>query len=208
MNLNKNKLKIRLSWLAFLTVALFAAACSGGVRSDPPAAAETFRSIGFIKAIDAKAGTVTVDHQDIPGLMKAMTMTWPVNDPTLLDGLAVGDNIAFDVVKNGEAIKFTRITKAVAKDPVDGARVFASNCTLCHGINGEGTKRGIPLTSGHALAHTEDEYVQQVANGTPGKMPAFSGKLSDEQIAAVVSHLRNVIQAGVDRNAAKDQHKH
>jgi Cu/Ag efflux protein CusF len=36
---------------------------------------------------------VTLDHDDIPGLMKAMTMEFSVKDAKILDGLEIGDHV-------------------------------------------------------------------------------------------------------------------
>jgi len=81
----------------------------------------------------------------------------------------------------------------------DGAEIYRVNCAVCHGVNGEGDKRGIPLTSGHALNHTEAQYNAQIRFGKGTKMPAFKDKLTAEEIAATVNYVMNVIQAGLPR---------
>jgi Cu(I)/Ag(I) efflux system periplasmic protein CusF len=54
---------------------------------------------GVIKAVDPKAGTVTIAHEPIPSIgWPAMTMTFPVADPSLLTGVAAGNTITFDVI--------------------------------------------------------------------------------------------------------------
>jgi Cu/Ag efflux protein CusF len=52
---------------------------------------------GTVLAVDAAAGLVTIDHGDIPGLMKGMTMTFEVADPALLSGVASGQQVEFRV---------------------------------------------------------------------------------------------------------------
>lgn len=52
---------------------------------------------GTVLAVDAAAGRVTLDHGDIPGLMKGMTMTFEVADPAMLSGLAKGEQVEFRV---------------------------------------------------------------------------------------------------------------
>ena len=88
----------------------------------------------------------------------------------------------------------------------DGAMIYHENCARCHGDKGEGAKKGIPLISGHALHHSFDEYIEQVNDGTEKKMPAFKDKLSPEEITAVVNHVRNVVQAGIERGAEHHEH--
>ena len=95
------------SWaLAFVVAAL--AAC-GGADSQPaggapsaaasPAgmaatgAAKTYDIKGRIEAIGSGRGAVTLDHEEVKGLMPAMKMEYKVADPTVLDGLAVGDQV-------------------------------------------------------------------------------------------------------------------
>lgn len=76
----------------------------------------------------------------------------------------------------------------------DGAAIFAENCATCHGDRGEGAKKGIPLTNGHALHHSTEEYIEQVNDGTGKKMPAFKDKLTPEEITAVITHVRHDLQ--------------
>jgi hypothetical protein len=43
--------------------------------------------------VDAPNKTVKLDHEDIPGLMKAMVMEFRVDNPKVLEGLKPGDNV-------------------------------------------------------------------------------------------------------------------
>lgn len=64
--------------------------------------ATSAKSSGTVTVIDKAAGTITIDHGPIPEAnWPAMTMPFQVK-PELLDGLNVGDKVAFDLVlKNG-----------------------------------------------------------------------------------------------------------
>src|SRR6476660_208990 len=68
-------------------VALLAASCT--TRSYE----RHFVGQGQIISIAANRREATVKHEDIKGLMPAMTMPYRVRDPKLLDGLAPGDLI-------------------------------------------------------------------------------------------------------------------
>ena len=61
---------------------------------------------GVIKKIDASTSKVTIKHGPIVNLdMPAMSMVFAVQDPSMLDGLAKGDNVKFYVVyKDGSMI--------------------------------------------------------------------------------------------------------
>jgi len=62
---------------------------------------------GTVAGVDLAKSEITLDHGDIPGIMSAMTMTYSVPDKKLLDGVAPGAKVEFDIdVVNGE----TRVT--------------------------------------------------------------------------------------------------
>jgi mono/diheme cytochrome c family protein len=85
----------------------------------------------------------------------------------------------------------------VAGGSVDGARVFKAACSTCHG------ERGTPppqmrdslgvrdLAGAEWIARrTRARVVEQVRRGAAnGRMPAFTGALSDAQIEAVADHV-------------------
>ena len=67
------------------------------------AAAATWTGHGRITAVDAAAGELTMQHQAIPAIgWPAMTMPFTVADKALLHGLAVGEQVDFDLAKKGE----------------------------------------------------------------------------------------------------------
>jgi len=53
---------------------------------------------GRVMAKDASTQQITVDNEDIPGFMPAMTMPYPVKDPKGLNTVQPGDVISADVV--------------------------------------------------------------------------------------------------------------
>ena len=59
---------------------------------------------GEVISVDRPNQQVTMKHGDIPGLMKAMTMTYPLKDDSVLRRLAPGDHLQADLlVQNGAA---------------------------------------------------------------------------------------------------------
>jgi len=100
-------------------VAGFASACHNQDRNSSsatgPAAATqttTYTSRGIVKSIDAKRPSIEIDHEDIPGLMPAMTMEFYVRDATLLNGIKSGDGIDFTIENGVGGLIVTRISKA------------------------------------------------------------------------------------------------
>lgn len=78
-----------------------------------PAAIETTmaKATGKVTAIDPAAGTVTIAHSAIPEVKwPAMTMTFKA-DPKLLSGVAMGDQVAFDLTVKGSEGVVTAIKK-------------------------------------------------------------------------------------------------
>lgn len=69
------------------------------------------KGTGTVTAIDKAAGKITLNHGPIPEVgWPAMTMGFTAK-PELLNGVAVGDKVAFDVTVKGGAGEETAITK-------------------------------------------------------------------------------------------------
>ena len=80
-------------------------------KMDMPAAATMAKSTGTVTAIDKAAGKITLDHAAIPEVKwPAMTMAFDAN-PALLESIAIGDKVTFDVTVSGNAGKVTAIKK-------------------------------------------------------------------------------------------------
>jgi cytochrome c oxidase subunit 2 len=79
---------------------------------------------------------------------------------------------------------------AMADIMARGEKVYTANCVACHGAQGQGGV-GKPL-AGSAIVQDADKNKQLdvVLNGRGG-MPAWKGKLSDTDIAAVVTYTKN-----------------
>jgi len=83
----------------------------------------------------------------------------------------------------------------------DGAAVYASNCTSCHGVDGRGRPGSFPPLAGNpdlaknaqfpvlVLLHGLSGPIEVNGARFDGAMPPFD-HLSDAEIAAVVNHLR------------------
>jgi cytochrome c oxidase subunit 2 len=73
-----------------------------------------------------------------------------------------------------------------------GEKVFTANCAVCHGAQGQGGvgKRldGSPIVQDA----DKNKQIQTVLNGANnGQMPAWKGKLSETEIAAVITFTKN-----------------
>ena len=92
-----------------------------------------------------------------------------------------------------------------------GANVYRTNCASCHGVSGEGQpnwqQRGadgiLPPpphdASGHTWHHADGLLYRIIRDGgaqfagptTPSGMPAFGEQLSDAEIRAVITYLKD-----------------
>lgn len=87
------------------------------------------------------------------------------------------------------------IALAPAAFAADGAATYKAKCAACHGADGKGQS---PMGKKLALRdlgspEVQKQTDQQLHDWTAlgkGKMPAYKDKLSDEEIKALVTHMR------------------
>ena len=74
----------------------------------------------------------------------------------------------------------------------EGMTLFAQNCTVCHGVQGEGTDLGVALNV-DAVRETETAVlVRTISEGVPTTlMTGWSNVLTPEEINSLVSFLQN-----------------
>ena len=79
----------------------------------------------------------------------------------------------------------------------DGAASYKAKCAMCHGPDGAGqTTMGKnmklrALGSAEVQKQTDDQLIKITTDGK-AKMPAYKGKLSADEIKAVVAHIRTM----------------
>lgn len=66
--------------------------------------------------------------------------------------------------------------------------LFLKNCAHCHGADAHG-EEGPDL---HDLDWTDEQIATRIRNGKKGQMTAFAGKLSTEDVRAVIGYLRTL----------------
>jgi mono/diheme cytochrome c family protein len=81
-----------------------------------------------------------------------------------------------------------------AGDVSNGATLYANHCAACHGDQGQGTVIAKePLDTPEFLtSRSDDDLRQAIADGIPDTtMPAYSGKLSAEDIEDIIALFRS-----------------
>ena len=73
-----------------------------------------------------------------------------------------------------------------------GRQVYLEYCAECHQVNGTGWSTLYPRLAGNPIVtlHDPEPVILTVKYGQ-GSMMSFSTKLTSEQIAAVISYIRN-----------------
>jgi mono/diheme cytochrome c family protein len=86
---------------------------------------------------------------------------------------------------------------------VVGQAIFTDTCSACHATNGTGVERLFPRRAGNAIVKQDDpsSLVHIILTGaratgtearpTSPAMPSLGYRLNDNQIAAVVTYIRN-----------------
>ncbi len=71
----------------------------------------------------------------------------------------------------------------------EGAAVYKAKCAMCHGADGKGKT---PLVTPAIAKLSVDDLAKITADGKAPKMPAYKGKLSEEEIKAVAEHIKSL----------------
>jgi mono/diheme cytochrome c family protein len=78
----------------------------------------------------------------------------------------------------------------------DANTVYTGKCALCHAKNGQGTPgwraKGQPdfTDANWQRSRTDAQLLESIKNGKGRFMPAFNGKVSDQDIAGLVAKVR------------------
>ncbi|HSC69757.1 MAG TPA: cytochrome c [Candidatus Methylomirabilis sp.] len=100
----------------------------------------------------------------------------------------------------------SKVEHPVVAGPPDGRALYDAHCAVCHGQTGKGDGPGMrvvrqPLldfTDAAAMQTRDDRFLAEIIKkggsqfGRSNGMPAWSMKLSDEEIHAIVAYIRSL----------------
>jgi mono/diheme cytochrome c family protein len=156
---------------------------------------------------EINAQPVGAGHFQASGQFFSMAGDWSVEATLLRDGktpLLVPFTTA--IAAPGEQSGPINPNPFTAQTNAAGQKLYVSNCVPCHGASGQGDgPAGVGLNPRPANftlhmtpgKHTDGQVFLWIANGYPNSaMPAWSPRLTDEQIWQLVGYLRTFGQAG------------
>ena len=120
------------------------------------------------------------ERGSVKGWLLAFLVALPLSFGTLLGvGCALGANAC----PFGDAEPFTS---------TNGEEIWLANCQVCHGVDAAGSAqnpRARSLVAGPSAELTLEAMIGEIEDGSPGLMPRFEGKLTDEQIQSVARYV-------------------
>jgi len=92
------------------------------------------------------------------------------------------------------AILAASATAAVAQSAADN---YKSKCAMCHGPDGAaatpaGKAMQTPPVTSPTFAKASDAELLAILKNGKAKMPAYNGKLTDDQMKALVTYMRSL----------------
>jgi Cu/Ag efflux protein CusF len=141
---------------------------------------------GQVVEMDKNKNAVTVKHEDIPGLMPAMTMPFKVKDQKIWHDLQPGDRIVAEIDttsdKNGYLLENIRITEK-------GAPRGAPTGILTRRLSIGERIPNLVLTNQDGAT---DAQIRKTIIEGKGTMPAFDQRLSDQEVSCLISYLHTL----------------
>lgn len=118
----------RRALLVLVAAVLLLTGCSREAENPAPSpTAQKWTVKGTLVSVNPGEQQVTINHQEIPGLMAGMTMAFRVADSKLLDGFSAGDTVEFEVMQTEAGLLVTALRK------VDAEKLKDTPPTAYHG---------------------------------------------------------------------------
>jgi mono/diheme cytochrome c family protein len=188
-------------------VADLTVADAAGKPVDIAAVRLRFSMIGMdMGTTEVEAQPVGAGHFQARGQFFTMVGDWSIQATLMRDGKApLQVPFTTAVAAPGETQGPINPYQVTAETIAAGQKLYVANCVPCHGASGKGDgPAGVGLSprpgdfTQHMLPgkHNDGQVFLWIANGYPNSaMPAWSPRLTDEQIWQLVGYLRTFGQA-------------
>lgn len=111
--------------------------------------------------------------------------------------------ILFGVLFFVLSLSHSNLSFSADKKNIDGAKIYRSKCSGCHGQRGVGTAMGPAHKGSDFIKNSSTSDIKKViSNGRKGSekkypdfklpMPPWGGKLKNEQIDALVKYMKSL----------------
>lgn len=140
------------------------------------------------------AGEIASGQTSSADLAKSLGIEFPSGSSSTVILQRDGKRYMIDVA--------TKSVSELAAGPASSASapaLFATNCAPCHGPDGKGNKAiGTPnfADPGFQRSQSDADFSNAIHNGKSGRMPAWSGKLSEPEMATLVTYVRSFGTSG------------
>jgi mono/diheme cytochrome c family protein len=104
------------------------------------------------------------------------------------------------IVRTGSAVLLFAALVFLVTAPMqaqDAGALFKSKCSVCHAPDGSGSgamgkQLGVTdLRADEVQKQTDAQLNDSITNGKGTKMPAYKGKITDDQIKGLVGYIRS-----------------
>lgn len=92
----------------------------------------------------------------------------------------------------GSLVACALFTTASRADEAKGGVVYKAKCAMCHGADGSKSNPNMKALNSADVQKQTDAQLTETTSKGKGKMPGYAGKLSDDEIKAVVAFLRTL----------------
>lgn len=94
-------------------------------------------------------------------------------------------------------IALTTIATGPSRGQTAGETLYKAKCVMCHGPDGKGEvpmgkKLNVPSLASVDVQKQSDAQLTDAVTKGKNKMPAYEGKLTNEQIAQLVTYVREL----------------
>jgi cytochrome c6 len=105
------------------------------------------------------------------------------------------------IVRTGSAVLLFAALVFLVTAPMqaqDAGALFKSKCAVCHAPDGSGSgamgkQLGVTdLRADEVQKQTDAQLNDSITNGKGTKMPAYKGKITDDQIKGLVGYIRSL----------------
>ena len=199
-------------FISLACLAALAAVVGAAPAADPENGKKIYDAkCSMCHAKDGKGNAAMAKMFQLPSgalsLVSTEAQALPAGDFTKITQDGKGKMPSFkDKLQDAEFADISAYVKALAKaaaKPAESpvAKAYAAKCASCHGKNGKGNAAlakglqiepaSLDLTAPSTAAKKDAELTAVMLKGS-GKMPAYEGKLSAQEIADLIRHTRSL----------------